>query len=300
MKRRGFTLIELVVVIAIIGILVAMILPAVMSARESARRTQCKSNIKQLVLAMHHYHDSHRMFPINYGIGLFTVENRGASWLQMILPVVEQQNLYRRIRLGRPLSDPRNSEVARTPVPVFLCPSDTHNSRMDFRSNVPGTWAVTNYKACAGSNWNWGEFGPSATSKGRFRGNPDGLDHGNGIICRGSGRPVVTRIRHIRDGTGTTFAVGESVPEWSRHNWWWWFNATTATCAIRLNYKKQPDLQVEMEGDWWHNYSFLSRHSGGANFGMADGSARFVSEDINANVYKMLGTIQGGEVVGEF
>lgn len=298
--HRGFTLIELLVSIAIVGILIALILPAVQSAREAARRAQCKNNVKQLVLAMHNYHDSHRMFPISYGVGPFTTENRGVSWLQMILPQLEQGNLYRQIRFGAPLADPRNTDAAQTVVPVFLCPSDTDHGTANFRANVPGTWGVTNYKACAGSNWNWGVFAAASWNMGRFAGNPDGLDHGNGLICRGYGRPVVTRLRDVRDGTTTTFAVGEAVPEWSRHTWWWWFNATTATCAIRLNYKTEPDLKVEGEGDWWDNYSFASRHRGGANFGMTDGSVRFVSENINPAAYKMLGTIQGAEVVGEF
>jgi prepilin-type processing-associated H-X9-DG protein len=122
----------------------------------------------------------------------------------------------------------------------------------------------------------------------------------NGQLDSGPNRLVTTRLRDVRDGTSSTFALGESVPEWCRHTWWYWFNASTATCAIPLNYQQQPDLQVFMEGDWWHNYSFLSRHPGGANFALVDGSVRFVSENIGRETYRALGTIQADEVVGEF
>jgi prepilin-type processing-associated H-X9-DG protein len=94
--------------------------------------------------------------------------------------------------------------------------------------------------------------------------------------------------------------VGESVPEWCRHTWWYWFNAVAATCAIPLNYKPEPDLQVAMEGDWWHNYSFLSRHSGGAHFALVDGSVKFVSASIDRDTYRALATVDASEAVPEF
>lgn len=300
--RRGFTLVELLVAIAVIAMLLALLLPAVQAAREAARRVQCRNNLKQLALAMHNYHDTHGVFPLNYGQGPYTDENTGASWLQQILPFVDQGNLHGKIRFGQPLGDPENSAVAQTPVTLFLCPSDSGNSgRMGFRCNVPGMWSVQNYKACAGSNWNWGLFSPVTSPSGRNANNPDGLDHGNGLICRGGSAPPTTcRMADVRDGTSQTFALGETVPEWCRHTWWYWFNATTATCAIPLNYKRQPDLQTLNEGDWWHNYSFLSRHSGGANFALVDGSVRFVSDSISQDVYRALGTIDASEHVSEF
>jgi prepilin-type N-terminal cleavage/methylation domain-containing protein/prepilin-type processing-associated H-X9-DG protein len=308
----GFTLIELLVAVAIIALLAALILPAVQTVRESARRTQCKNNIKQLVLAMQTYESAQQVYPLSYGKGPFTGDNTGASWMQMILPGIEQGNLCANLRFGRPLSDPQNTAVAQTVVPAFLCPSDDSNGLMGFRANVPGIWAVNNYKACAGSNWNWGPFSPLVSTAGRNANTPDGLDHGNGIIWRGytgvgggliagpGGPPPATRAAQIRDGSSHTFAVGEAVPEWCRHTWWYWFNATTATCAIPLNYRRLPDLQVTGEGDWPENYSFLSRHSGGGQFGMADGSVRFVSDSIDFKVYRALGTISGGEPVGGF
>jgi len=298
--RRGFTLIELLVAIAIISILIALILPAVQQAGGAARRMQCSSHLKQLILAMQNYHEAHGLFPLNYGRGPFDEFNTGTSWMQQLLPFVDLQALYNRIRFGGSLLDLQNREVARVVIPVYRCPSDTGIGLMEFRSNVPGLWAVNNYKACAGSNWAWGRFSPVTSSSGRNASNPDGLDHCNGLICRnGSGRVISTRLRDVRDGTSNTFAVGEAVPEWSQHTWWW-FNATTATCAIPLNFKKQPDRQVALEGDWWHNYSFLSRHPGGGNFGLVDGSVRFLSDSIDQTIYRGLGTIQGDEVIGEF
>jgi prepilin-type N-terminal cleavage/methylation domain-containing protein/prepilin-type processing-associated H-X9-DG protein len=300
--RRGFTLVELLVAIAIIGLLIALILPAVQMAREAARRTQCRNNLKQLALALHRYHDAHQTFPLNYGNGPYTDQNTGASWLQQILPFVDQGNLHGKIRFGQPLSDPDNTAVALTAIPLFLCPSDAGNTgRMNFRSNVPGTLGVQNYKACAGSNWNWGLFSPVTSKSGRNANNPDGLDHCNGLVCRGGdNQPTTTRVADVRDGTSHTFAVGESVPEWCRHTWWYWFNAVAATCAIPLNYKPEPDLQVAMEGDWWHNYSFLSRHSGGAHFALVDGSVKFVSASIDRDTYRALATVDASEAVPEF
>lgn len=302
-KRRGFTLIELLVVMTIIGVLVALILPAVQQAREAARRMQCKSNVKQLLLAMHNYEEVHRVFPLSYARGPapYGSSEIGVSWMQMILPMIDQGNLYSALRFGQPLAHPANTLVAQTAVPLYLCPSDSNDGRMDFRSNVPGLWGVNNYKACSGSNWAWGAFSPVVSTAGRNANNPDGLDHGNGLICRGGGnRPTTTRMADVTDGTAHTFAVGEAVPLWSRHTWWYWFNATTGTCAIPLNFKMQPDRQVSGEGDWAQNYSFLSRHTGGGHFGMVDGSARFVSENIDLFLYRRLGTIQGAEVVNDF
>jgi prepilin-type N-terminal cleavage/methylation domain-containing protein/prepilin-type processing-associated H-X9-DG protein len=298
-RRPAFTLIELLVVIAIIGILVALLLPAVQQAREAARRTQCKSHIRQVVLAMHNYHDVHQVFPLNYGTGVFTGDDRGASWLSFILPYVDQGPLYEQIRFGFPQADPANVAAGRTVVPVYLCPSDVHGDGvMRNRRNMLIEAAVTNYKACLGSNWAWGTFAPVVSTAGRNANETDGLDKCNGLVCRGGALPpTTTRIRDVTDGTSQTFAVGEAVPEWTWHTWWYWFNASTATCAAPLNYWRQPETALS---DWWDNYSFSSRHVGGGHFAMADGSARFVSENINQQTYRGLATISGGEVPGEF
>ena len=184
--RRAFTLVELLVVIAIIGILVGLLLPAVQAAREAARRMQCSNNLKQLGLAFHNYHDTHRCFPINFawraipgggGAGP-AIANTGKSWLQMILPQIEQSTMFNNIdfTVGLQGTTPailRNVDIANTVVQAYLCPSDNENnggrlgSRSDVNVTPPGTWAVTNYKACAGSNWAGGVYGPVSAPGGR-------------------------------------------------------------------------------------------------------------------------------------
>lgn len=103
-------------------------------------------------------------------------------------------------------------------------------------------------------------------------------------------------MKDINDGFSTTVAIGEAVPEWSWHTWWYWFNASTATCAVPLNYWRIPE---DTDDDWFYNYSFASRHSGGGHFCFVDGSVRFISENVDRKVYREAATIQSGEIVAE-
>src|SRR5438876_2275143 len=122
--RNGFTLVELLVVIAIIGALVALLLPAVQSAREAARATQCKSHLKQLGLALHQYHDTHNVLPP----GWLADEPQGApgwGWTTHLLAYLEQKNLVEgAIHWDLPIADPANQRARETVVPMLLCPSD--------------------------------------------------------------------------------------------------------------------------------------------------------------------------------
>jgi prepilin-type N-terminal cleavage/methylation domain-containing protein/prepilin-type processing-associated H-X9-DG protein len=318
--RPAFTLVELLVVIAIIGILVGLLLPAVQAAREAARRMSCSNNLKQLGLAFHNYHDTLKTFPINYaqrGIPPFGndgpgIANSGKSWMQMILPQIEQTPLYNQIDftvgLQPKTSAPttpigKNRLVAQTIIPTYLCPSDDSNEggRLTNRSDLNETsapadaWAVTSYKACAGSNWAWGVYSPVSFANGKNSGSTDGLNLGNGVICSNQtnvNRP--TRMRDLTDGTSNTFIIGEAMPGWSQWNWWYNPNAVTATCAIPLNRVLQVTKNI---GDWPNNYSFASRHTGGGQFAMGDGSVRFVSDNIDTFTYRALATISTGEVV---
>ncbi len=331
--RPAFTLVELLVVIAIIGILVGLLLPAVQAAREAARRMQCSNNVKQLGLAFHNYENTFRNFPINFawrtrpglGGGGPAISDTGKSWMQMILPFIEQNNLFNTIdfsvglRLtggipGTTAAINANRVAAATPIPSYLCPSDGQhqNGRLDRRSDTVAAgdlWAVTNYKACAGRNWNSGIYSHPNTLGGRNGGNNDGLNAGNGVLSSNQlNTNPITRIRDVTDGTSNTFFIGEALPQFSQWNWWYNPNAVTATTAIPLNFSlRRPrpwptcglpagDFSRNADCDWPNNYNFNSRHTGGGNFGLGDGGVRFIADGIDTEIYRSYGSISSGEV----
>lgn len=260
--------------------------------------------------------------------------HRSTSWMTQILPFIEMGNVYDMIDFNWDVNlDPRNGAVplapnipsnrfvARTVIPSFLCPSDalSQGGRMASRANRSGEFGINNYKGVSGSNWAWGIYRTSVAPVAGsgipdFRNTKwglsnDGLDRGNGIFWRG-GRAALneqglTRIAEVTDGTSNSLMIGEAIPRWCTHTWWYHFNGTTGTTAIPLNARavrancqtgnKVADLNCAW-GDWPNNYSFMSMHPGGGQFSLADGSTRFVSETVNLNVYRSMGTKGNGEV----
>jgi type II secretory pathway pseudopilin PulG len=183
------------VVIAIIAILIAQLLPAVQQAREAARRTQCKNNLKQIGLAMHNYHDLHKTFPPGWVRQTDNAANW--SWMVYLLPMLEQGNLYAQLEVGDPLSlgqaleGVNNVRLMQTPVPGFRCPSDTapdlndkHPLQSESGNHLPV--AISNFVGAAGGlDWNFGEV------TGTF------------------GMNTSVAIKDITDGTSNTLVVGE-------------------------------------------------------------------------------------------
>ncbi|MCP4506156.1 MAG: DUF1559 domain-containing protein, partial [Fuerstiella sp.] len=192
--KRGFTLIELLVVIAIIAILIALLLPAVQQAREAARRTQCKNNLKQLGLACHNYESTYGLFPIGHQyIGDWdgnSNNNRGGtgfSWGGYILPFIDGAAIANQFDYDYPISglgqNPRTNHItAGSPVSSYLCPSDIAPSKRNYYTNQPWGYeaALTSYAACAGAFHN--PFVPAtAGNSGQRRSNTGMFNRDIGI-----------------------------------------------------------------------------------------------------------------------
>lgn len=210
MRKRGFTLIELLVVIAIIAVLISLLLPAVQQAREAARRSQCRNNLKQLGLALHNYESEHRTFPPNLIPGLYPGQTYGnysaGNWgvLAFLTPFLDQTPVYNLMNLNAPtyastfpynIADPNNQKAAGMLIPLFLCPSDR---AVSLGSDYGVTaLAPANYVANQGSGINTINGSPA-------NGSPY---NANGVMYANSR----TRIADILDGTSNTACMSESI-----------------------------------------------------------------------------------------
>jgi len=258
--NRGITLVEVLVVIAIIGMLVALLLPAVQRAREAARRVGCQNNLRQLGLALHEYHDAHRKFPpgsINEW-----------SWTARLLPRLEQNNLYGQFDFGTEPFEAPNSDKLAVVLPVLICPSDPYSDEIHVAESLDGIqFAHTNYLGSLDGAWSKGIFG--------FK---------RGI-----------RVADVTDGTSQTLAVGERgvVSDGDdTYGWWTWGSGTTLSAVQNFG-----DGSYSTPGSIIHWWSY---HPGGAQFLFVDSSVHFLSYSIDLDTFLGLGTKDGGDIVGSF
>jgi prepilin-type N-terminal cleavage/methylation domain-containing protein/prepilin-type processing-associated H-X9-DG protein len=307
--RSAFTLIELLVVIAIIAILIGLLIPAVQKVREAANNAKCQNNLHQLGEAVHNYHGTFGRIPPNatalsysWAADSTAAGSTRWTWIARILPYIEQETLANTYNIPTGTMGAAQAGMA-TIIPILLCPSDgteAANPATDW-ANINGiSMGLTNYKGVSGSNWGYNSGSTFTTAFPVSDPNPpagvnaqDGLDHGNGIFYRTDGNRKL-RITDIKDGTSNTFMIGESMHSVDEHcGGWAYANYVNATCAIPLNYADTGKTYT----NWPNRYSFHSLHTGGANFCLADGSVRFVSNSIDLATYRGLSTIKGGEPV---
>ncbi|MCA9088730.1 MAG: DUF1559 domain-containing protein [Planctomycetaceae bacterium] len=309
-RSRGFTLIELLVVIAIIAILIALLLPAVQQAREAARRSQCKNNMKQIALALHNYHDTHNAFPSGVVTGKSGICQTnipaggfGAPWTVMILPFVDQAPRYNSFNTSSgqyfglyPIQTLSESPRQLLRNSVFECPSDSNASEEN---------ATCNYMGISGGCSSTSDTGCCATSTSRYQSS-------NGILYNNS----ATRMRDIKDGTTNTFLVGESkylILRGANPGYYaTWASGyyeggagdvNTQTVAVCVNPINSSTLNPAATGGFTHEIhpaTLGSEHTGGAHHTMADGSTQFISENIDLGVYRALGRKADSLPIGGF
>jgi prepilin-type N-terminal cleavage/methylation domain-containing protein/prepilin-type processing-associated H-X9-DG protein len=307
--RSGFTLIELLVVIAIISVLIALLLPAVQSAREAARRIQCVNNEKQIGLALHNYSESRGALP---GADMvFNVTELSA--LSQVLPYLEQTSVYNSINFAFSYQDLRNDTAMMTVINGFICPSDLPDP-------IPSLGGQTNYMANMGSGIVWqASIGPNAAMPP-----PNGVFYGNSAttfaaIADGLSNTSFFSERVLADGNNAIvspiadvfFSPGFPLtPD----------DAMQQCQAVNIN-DLHNQFPLFMGAPWLNGqHIFLhvtppnsrscgfflslravmppsSRHPGGVNVLFGDGSVKFVKDSVNLPTWRALGTRIGGEVV---
>jgi prepilin-type N-terminal cleavage/methylation domain-containing protein/prepilin-type processing-associated H-X9-DG protein len=320
--RRAFTLIELLVVIAIITILIGLLLPAVQKAREAALRTKCQNHLKQLALASHNYHDVYQFFPPGYDV---SGPGKQTSLFVELLPFVEQDNVYRRWDFTNPAANQAGgpSALAATVVPVYVCPMDPIFINPQNRGN--GNWAaLTSYAGNGGSRTlmpvnatNDGIFLQTTAGTGRIR---------FGQITDGTSNTLLFGERLHADGKWDSFLSAPFLPPptdppfapistfgvWAPTGLYGIADVTLSGQAT-INYSQpfgyQPPVPTvpptPPQPIPWPAFqpfyenrlaAFGSRHTGGANFALADGSVRFISQTLPLATLQALCTRAGGEV----
>ena len=322
LHAHGFTLVELLVVIAIIAILIALLLPAVQAAREAARRSTCVNHLKQIGVALHNYEGSYKRFPAGYSTTSQDESHHGSA-LVAILPFIEQVVLYELIDFtlyhsAEQSRYPDGRFLYETVLPVYLCPSDSngHVSPVWFRNHTPGAVdrGLVNY--CP----SWGAQADLPTPDCGFGGNEFGtgpvpwaqtLDN-NQISGVFGSWATFCPMQSITDGTSNTIAFGEIVPYCSTMHMlgWWRYNGMRAGTQVPINYDTCPsnpcwiasiadppsDCRCNHHRSWQVADGFKSQHPGGANFLYCDGSVHFISENIDYRNYQRLGDRRDGEV----
>jgi prepilin-type N-terminal cleavage/methylation domain-containing protein/prepilin-type processing-associated H-X9-DG protein len=325
LRRRGFTLIELLVVIAIIAVLIALLLPAVQSAREAARRSQCVNNLKQFGLAMHNYIDSTNAVPLGRTLQAGTY--RPFSQQARLLGFMEQSNTFNSLNFSLSSYDPSNLTAAAQTVNSFLCPSDA-NYTIPQGLILPG-WnsGGVNYRANEGTSvamW-YGADDPTNINNG-ITPPPNGVFYSDQLIT----------LAMLTDGTSNTAAFSEHVlgdfsnsiatdfsdtfepgthPITSDDA----YNQCLGTTVNNLAQQGYSNVGApwtygyHSTTSYWHSAppntrscmfpssristTANSRHPGGVNLGLADGSVRFIKSTVNIQTWRALGTRNLGEII---
>lgn len=303
-KYAGFTLVELLVVIAIIGVLIALLIPAVQAARESARRSQCQNNFKQLGIGLNSFESAHKKYPPGqrWSGPRVLPDTYAIAWSVLILPNIEQQAIYDRFDTKFTFVHPTNIEAASTIIPTYLCPSTsqvqehrTDSGHLHNLGGMPGEGlACLDYLGISGPK---GDAKHPDTKElyGRQRGiliGTKGLPNGGTLQDPPPVKPsqVTDGLSHttwLSECTGRGADVKAGVID-ALHGAWASGN-NVSHIGDEVNDKEPPEV--------WYAEMIYSEHWGGANFSMCDGSVHFITDDVDKKVIRSLCSRNGGEVI---
>jgi len=301
MKRRpGFTLIEVLVVIAIIGVLIGLLIPAVQRVRESASRLKCSNNLHQIGLALQMYHDRENGFPPGY-LTQVAPDNSdlgpGWGWAAYLLDDIEQGTIKQQIKFGLQISDPANAAVRVLSVPLLNCPSEVKDGPFTVVDAVGNPICDVGRSSYVAMN---GVLGVSS----------DAFDNDGAFL-----RNKKMRIRDVKDGLSNTLFVGERASNMSDVTW---TGAVTNGVVPAIRYSDPGDRLAFAEAasalvlahgsrDHLPNNPLVfdadatsSYHIGGVNFLYGDGSVRVINNTVNGLIYEALLTRASGEPIGDY
>jgi prepilin-type N-terminal cleavage/methylation domain-containing protein/prepilin-type processing-associated H-X9-DG protein len=339
MRRSAFTLIELLVVIAIIAVLIGLLVPAVQKVREAANRMKCSNNLKQMGLALHNYENTYGVFPPGQVHTSRSGEPASTVWGICLLPYLEQDNLHNRYDTKLLQTTPGNVAVIQTVIQTYICPTDPNTNRIEVPGtgsmfNARIAIATSSYKGMSGAS----PYGssPAATIAGLFfdltalamTPEPPAQSVYDAVLSQ----PAPTswrgllhvvhdtaiagvvrsfrreRLADITDGTANSLAVTEYHTKTAytsgRAYWGYGRNQYSLATACPLAATRLPDgMDCERATNGLTPACIRgtgSYHPGGSNAVFADGSVRFVHQNIDGRVWMALATIAGGEVLPNF
>ncbi len=296
-ESQGFTIVELLIVIGIIGLLIGLIMPAVQRARESARRLQCTNHLKQIGVALLSYHGTHKTFPPGY---VSSADNHGNEfgpgwgWGAMILSELDESSLQSRIVFEKPIEHSVNAAVRQTPISTFVCPSDSAESPWKAVTRDETGKPIAIICEVAAANY-IGVFGIR-----------EPVGDGDGIFFRNSH----VGMKDIVDGSAHTMMVGERSHAWAESTWVG--AVTNAHLFPPVGSPALPFVESASGMVLGHTFegapnapdlecnNFSSEHLGGASFVFVDGHVQFISTSTDKKVYRALSTRAGGETIGEY
>ncbi len=306
----------MLVVIAIIGVLVALLLPAVQAAREAARRTSCANKVRQLAIAVHNFHDTRNKLPPGASAAVYTVQGgtttvRGTSWIVHILPFIEQNALYSQYRFDMNYDDAVNSAVGDVIIPTLYCPSGPDPKKYKDPNAGVTTNVTTHYYGVMGPS---GAANPTTITVGGMTvsytvGSPgaNGAWSAEGMMSQYQDTPSgsVSTGRNIRfadvtDGTSNTLMLAERsriLPATQTNDYRSWIRGQNGGSGATKNVMNPINAVYYNGSSNFNDFSFGSQHPNGCQFALGDASLKFMTANVDQNIYMAAASMGGGEVI---